>query len=188
MTKEQLRMQMLAGIITEGEYKQKLNENTQEVILYASWLIDSPEAQEAMFPDYLIPNDKIPSQFSGNSTPNGSDGEKDVILCTNMVWPLVAEPVDGEAEDLKILMVKFKKPLTDVFLDLDDFDLESFGIDGEPDLDFSQDIPLSELIQYGLDVNEKGWYGCFVNSISSNEIIDKKVGPQSESKGEWASF
>jgi len=27
MTNEQLRMQMLAGIITEGEYKAKLNEN-----------------------------------------------------------------------------------------------------------------------------------------------------------------
>jgi hypothetical protein len=27
MNKEQLRMQMLAGIITEGEYKAKLNEN-----------------------------------------------------------------------------------------------------------------------------------------------------------------
>jgi hypothetical protein len=28
MTQEQLRMQMLAGIITEGQYKAKLNENT----------------------------------------------------------------------------------------------------------------------------------------------------------------
>jgi hypothetical protein len=27
MNKEQLRMQMLAGVITEGEYKAKLNEN-----------------------------------------------------------------------------------------------------------------------------------------------------------------
>jgi hypothetical protein len=29
MTQEQLRMQMLAGIITEGQYKEKLNENLQ---------------------------------------------------------------------------------------------------------------------------------------------------------------
>jgi hypothetical protein len=27
MTQEQLRMQMLAGIITEGQYKAQLNEN-----------------------------------------------------------------------------------------------------------------------------------------------------------------
>jgi len=30
MTKEQLRMQMLAGIITEGQYKTMLNENVEE--------------------------------------------------------------------------------------------------------------------------------------------------------------
>ena len=31
MTQEQLRMQMLAGIITEGQYKSKLNENEEYV-------------------------------------------------------------------------------------------------------------------------------------------------------------
>jgi hypothetical protein len=31
MTQEQLRMQMLAGIITEGQYKVKLNENILSV-------------------------------------------------------------------------------------------------------------------------------------------------------------
>jgi hypothetical protein len=31
MTQEQLRMQMLAGIITEGEYKQKLSENENSI-------------------------------------------------------------------------------------------------------------------------------------------------------------
>ena len=114
--------------------------------------------------------------------------KKKVILCSNRIWPLVAEPEEGNAEDLKILMVKFKKPLTDVFLDLDDYDLESFGIDEEPDLDYSQDIPLSELIQYGLDIKSDGWYGCFVNNISSGEIIAKKIGFQSEDDGEWSSF
>ena len=32
MTQEQLRMQMLAGIITEGQYKTMLNENKFEII------------------------------------------------------------------------------------------------------------------------------------------------------------
>jgi hypothetical protein len=31
MTQEQLRMQMLAGIITEGQYKEMLNESEQFV-------------------------------------------------------------------------------------------------------------------------------------------------------------
>jgi hypothetical protein len=32
MTQEQLRMQMLAGIITEGQYKEMLNENKLEMV------------------------------------------------------------------------------------------------------------------------------------------------------------
>jgi hypothetical protein len=32
MTQEQLRMQMLAGIITEGQYKAKLNEANEELL------------------------------------------------------------------------------------------------------------------------------------------------------------
>jgi hypothetical protein len=32
MNKEQLRMQMLAGIITESEYKEKINENKFEMV------------------------------------------------------------------------------------------------------------------------------------------------------------
>jgi hypothetical protein len=40
MTKEQLRMQMLAGIITEGQYKEKLNEN-QEINSYLTGLFDT---------------------------------------------------------------------------------------------------------------------------------------------------
>jgi hypothetical protein len=33
MTQEQLRMQMLAGIITEGQYKAKLNEANEDLII-----------------------------------------------------------------------------------------------------------------------------------------------------------
>jgi hypothetical protein len=180
ISEEFKRMQKLAGI--------QLNENKQEVTLYASWLLNTPEAEGSIDNSYLISPESIPSSFNSNSTPNGSDGEQDVILCSNGIWPYIAEPEDGDAEDLKILMVKFKKPLTDIFLDLDDFDIESFGIDEEPDLDYSQDIPLSELVEYGLDVNQKGWYGCYVNNIFSNEIIDKKIGFQNEDGGEWKSF
>jgi cell division protein FtsI/penicillin-binding protein 2 len=31
MNKEQLRMQMLAGVITEGQYKEKLEENSDKI-------------------------------------------------------------------------------------------------------------------------------------------------------------
>lgn len=183
LSEEFKRMQKLAGI--------QINENTQEVILYASWILDTPEARkEDMITPPGISEDNIPSSFSGNTTSNGRNGANRVILCTNYPWTLVSEPSEIDLEDIKLLIVKFKKPLTDVFLDTDDFYIDSFGIDEEPDLDYSKEIPLSELVPYGLNTNDR-WYGCYVNNISSNEIINKKIGYQSESmgsEGEWSSF
>ena len=47
MNKETLRMQMLAGIITESQYKEKLNEGgVQEVIMYATYLIDNEASRK----------------------------------------------------------------------------------------------------------------------------------------------
>ena len=43
MTQEQLRMQMLAGIITESQYKEKLNENIKYTEDEASKLFDYHE-------------------------------------------------------------------------------------------------------------------------------------------------
>jgi hypothetical protein len=42
MTQEQLRMQMLAGIITEGQYKAKLNENEE----YVPYQFDDEKGKE----------------------------------------------------------------------------------------------------------------------------------------------
>ena len=182
LSEEFKRMQKLAGI--------QINENIQEVVLYVTWVLDTPEAREEGIADESdISEDNIPSSFSGNTTPNGTNGINNVILCTNYPWTLVSETDEVDLEDIKILIVKFKKPLTDVFLDLADFDIESFGIEEEPDLDYSKEIPLSELIQYGLTTSNE-WYGCYVNDISSDEIIAKKVGFQNEDMGggEWSSF
>ena len=182
LSEEFKRMQKLAGI--------QINEDLQEVILYATWVLDTPEARkEGIVMSPSISEDNIPSSFSGNSTPNGVNGPNNyVILCTNSPWTLVSDTNEVDLEDIKILIVKFKKPLTDIFLD-DDFYIETFGIDEEPDLDYSKDIPLSELVPYGLNTKDK-WYGCYVNNISSSEIIAKKVGYQSEDMGggEWSSF
>lgn len=186
LSKEFKRMQTLAGILNE-DYK------VNEVILYATWLLNSPNNQQLNLEGdkYSISKDQIPKNFLGTLTPNGSMGGKDVILCSNRVWSFITEPEEMEIEEIEIFMVKFKKPLTDVFLDLDDFDLESFGVTGKPNLDLSKFTKLSELIPYGLDVNKtegSGWYGCYVNNISSNEIIDKKITFQNEMGGEWNIF
>jgi hypothetical protein len=52
MNKEQLRMQMLAGIITESQYKAKLNENTTFT------LIGPDPAEEKLGPIEVMTGDK----------------------------------------------------------------------------------------------------------------------------------
>jgi hypothetical protein len=47
MNKETLRMQMLSGIITESEYKEKLNENIEQLEDYISNLFDMSVPEEA---------------------------------------------------------------------------------------------------------------------------------------------
>jgi len=118
MNKEILRMQMLAGIITESQYKSQLNEdNAQEVILYATYQIDNEEARKAGIKgDFTV--DNIPSSFSGTSTPNGSIIGKNAILCSNKPWSTTGDTFDDvDITKIQIAVVKFKKPLTDVFLD-----------------------------------------------------------------------
>ena len=52
MTQEQLRMQMLAGIITEGQYKAQLNENIEEYNkIFSNWKVKefSEEGTSSVF-------------------------------------------------------------------------------------------------------------------------------------------
>jgi hypothetical protein len=192
MNKETLRMQMLAGIITESQYKEKLNEGgVQEVIMYATYLIDNEASRKSEYNGGEFPKDKIPSSFSGNTMSNGYAAGKDVILCANKPW-MVAD--NGNIPGIEIAVVKFKKPLTDVFLDDENF-LENFGIDEKyfDEIDElwneKEEIPLSDLVPYGLQNGGERWYGCYVNDIKSNEIIEIKIAPPGEyDKGEWAAF
>jgi hypothetical protein len=192
MNKEILRMQMLAGIITESQYKQKLNEGgVQEVIMYATYLIDNEASRKSDYNGGDFPKDKVPSSFSGDSMSNGMAIGKNVILCSNQPW-MIAD--DGGTPGIEIAVVKFKKPLTDVFLDDEQF-LEGFGIEEKyfDEIDElwneKEEIPLSDLVSYGLQNGNERWYGCYVNDIKSSEIIDIKIAsPGNYDEGEWKQF
>lgn len=195
MNKEILRMQMLAGIITESQYKQKLNEGgVQEIIMYATYLIDNEEVRKAGMEGYFT-SDKVPSSFSGDSIPNGMAVDKDVILCSNKPWSSTGDTFnDVDLSKINIAVVKFKKPLTDIFLDDEQF-LDDFGIDEKyfDEIDElwneKEEIPLSDLVQYGLQNGNERWYGCYVNDIKSSEIIEIKIAPPGNyNEGEWKQF
>jgi len=58
MTQEQLRMQMLAGIITEGQYKEKMDENEEEKTYFPKGEFKSTEN----FEDFLKEIDAMPKE------------------------------------------------------------------------------------------------------------------------------
>jgi len=58
MTQEQLRMQMLAGIITEGQYKEKIDENEEEKTYFPKGEFKSTEN----FEDFLKEIDAMPKE------------------------------------------------------------------------------------------------------------------------------
>ena len=72
--------------------------------------------------------------------------------------------------------IKFKKPLNEVFIDLDDYDPEEFGVEDFDKFDEiveSKSNPTLQDVSELIDLNDKNlsFYGCYVLDIKSNEII-----------------
>jgi len=83
---------------------------------------------------------------------------------------------DMEGEDIPFINIKFKKPINEIFIDLDDYDPEEFGVEDFDKFDEiveSKSNPtlqdVSELIN--LTNKDLSFYGCYVLNIKPNEII-----------------
>jgi hypothetical protein len=79
MNKEQLRMQMLAGVITEGEYKAKLNENLSD--LEVKWLKDNLEKyyEKGLADDFETMDGKKVKEIIGYFEDEDGDEDADII-------------------------------------------------------------------------------------------------------------
>jgi hypothetical protein len=185
MTQEQLRMQMLAGIITESQYKEKLNESLQKVTLYASyfnpripWEEDEERKEEwenhlesgVLFPiDYYKSTGKlIPVYGKGLNMEDGRIG------CQFSRFPLSSTgygPPDSE------IYVEFEKPINEVYLD-DDIapeylvnDVKGFKewYKGKSEDETGKPVSLADISQFGINTSEVG-YGLYVTEINKSEV------------------
>jgi hypothetical protein len=85
MTQEMLRMQMLAGIITEGQYKEKMDENISD--LEVKWTPEYYEATEkygdeaydekGLADGFQMRDDKKVKEIVGYYVPEGAENEND---------------------------------------------------------------------------------------------------------------
>lgn len=86
------------------------------------------------------------------------------------------EMSDMEGEDISYVNIKFKKPLNEVFIDLDDYDPEEFGVEDFDKFDEiveSKPNPTLQDVSELIDLKNKNlsFYGCYVLDIKPNEII-----------------
>jgi hypothetical protein len=116
------RMQKLAGLLKEED-------SNLSVILYSSWLSNNEE-NALFFPRIVLyPGN---NNLTKENAPGVVDGKrKKGIECMSKVFQVVSEPTiktKKDAQDFKMTVVKFKKSISEVFIDYGDFDLETFNI------------------------------------------------------------
>jgi hypothetical protein len=163
------RMQELAGIKNES--------SSNNITLYTSYYLENYEGP-SNDPDYLKyrwkPEFKngVTAEFGKGAT--GTTEGKPSILCLKTPFGMF----DKDGETVPYVNVKFQKPLSEVYIDNDDFDIEEFGMEyggeGEEWIDTHPKTSLQDLIPFGLDIKNKdlSFYGCYVLDIKSNEILN----------------
>ncbi len=175
-TEEELRMQMLAGIITENQLKSKLNEDkNQEIELNTSFLQSQDGFERGKDPGYTVWKPEFKNGLRAPQQNFKSSG-KPAIPVQTIKFPMIDTMVGEYGEEIPYINIKFKKPLNEVFIDLDDYDSEEFGVE---DFDRFDEIveskpnptlqDVSELIN--LKNKNLSFYGCYVLDIKPNEII-----------------
>jgi len=134
-------------------------------------------------------NTIVPNLYSVFPTkdikPNGNTlDDRDVILCSR------SKSATWTHRDIlnlpTIYQVEFKKSLREIYLDQDEYLLESFKwqptaanykkFERELNSYTHKDYPLSNLLKYAplsLDIStEYMWFGCYVTNIKSTEIVN----------------
>ena len=162
ISEEFRRMQKLAGLLKEED-------SNQSVTLYSSWLYNNEENKE-FFPRAVIyPGD---NNLTKTNAPGVVDGKrKKGIECMAEVFQVVSTPENGEkeAEDFKMTVVKFQKPISEIFIDYGDFDLDTFSI--IKDIDKAYDI-----VDNNINQNKETSLFSLVNPPNIiNKTQDKRI-------------
>lgn len=156
------RMQKLAGLLKEED-------SNPSVVLYASWLSNNEENKKFFPRAVLYPGD---NNLTKANAPGVVDGKrKKGIECMAEVFQVVATPENGEkeADELKMTVVKFQKPISEIFIDYGDFDLDTFSI--IKDIDKAYDI-----VDNNIDQNKETSLFSLVNPPDIvNKIPDTRI-------------
>jgi len=166
LSEEFLRMQKLAGI--------QINENTQEVILNTSFLQSQDDFERGGDEGYTTWKSEFKNGLKATQQNFKSSG-KSAIPVQRIKFEMI-DTISNRGEDIPYINVKFKKSLNEVFIDLDDYDPEEFGVEDFDKFDEiveSKQNPTLQDVSELIDLKNKdlSFYGCYVLDIKPNEII-----------------
>jgi len=160
----------LRKYLAEGKL---LNEHT-EIELNTSFLQSQDDFERAGDEGYTVWKPEFKNGLKANQQSFTSSG-KSAIPVQRIKFKMI-DTMSNISTDIPYINVKFKKPLNEVFIDLDDYDPEEFGVEDFDKFDEiveSKQTPTLQDVSELIDLENKdlSFYGCYVLDVKSNEII-----------------
>jgi len=169
MKKSELRQ-----IIREEISKALQKNNTPTIELNTSFLQSQDDFERGGDTGYTVWKPEFKNGLKANQQNFKSSG-KSAIPVQKIRFEML-DTFSIEGEDIPYINIKFKKPLNEVFIDLDDYDPEEFGVkdfDKFGKIVESKPNPTLQDVSELIDLKNKNlsFYGCYVLDIKPNEII-----------------
>ena len=152
----------------------RLFEEIQEIELNTSFLQFQDDFERGGDEGYTVWKPEFKNGLKASQQNFKSSGKPAIPTQKNSFSMI--DTMSDMGENIPYINVKFKKPLNEVFIDLDDYDPEEFGVEDFNKFDEiveSKPNPTLQDVSELIDLNNEGlsFYGSYVLDIKSNEII-----------------
>jgi hypothetical protein len=159
--------------IIKEEIHNVLKEN-KEIELNTSFLQSQDDFERAGDEGYTVWKPEFKNGLKASQQNFKSSGKS--AIPTQRIRFEMIDTMSDEGGDIPYVDIKFKKPLNEVFIDLDDYDPEEFGVkdfDKFDEIVDSKSNPTLQDVSELIDLKNKNlsFYGCYVLDIKPNEII-----------------
>ena len=152
----------------------RLFEEIQEIELNTSFLQFQDDFERGGDEGYTVWKPEFKNGLKASQQNFKSSGKPAIPTQKNSFS--MVDTMSDMGENIPYINVKFKKPLNEVFIDLDDYDPEEFGVEDFNKFDEiveSKPNPTLQDVSELIDLNNEGlsFYGSYVLDIKSNEIV-----------------
>ena len=152
----------------------RLFEEIQEIELNTSFLQFQDDFERGGDEGYTVWKPEFKNGLKASQQNFKSSGKPAIPTQKNSFSMI--DTMSDMGENIPYINVKFKKPLNEVFIDLDDYDPEEFGVEDFDKFDEiveSKPNPTLQDVSKLIDLKNKNlsFYGCYVLDIKPNEII-----------------